>query len=427
MPTITSVHARQILDCLGRPMVEVDVTTESGAQGRGAAPTGQSVGIHEAEVLRDGPSGGYMGLSVRTAVGHVERVITPTLLGLDVRDQRAIDMAMIDLDGTERKSHLGANAIYSTSVACLRAAAAFTDTPVYEHIAHGPLTELPVPTFNIVNGGRSGDVVQAFNEFILVPSGADSVHEAIEMGVVIFERLRRVIEQFTSQPARVASSYGYAAPSADPWTTLALMRDAADACGLGDRVSFALDCASSEMYDPIDDSYELDGRRVHRDELIGFAARLADEFDLLFIEDLFDQDDWQGFVDAKHRLPGTLLLGDDLIVTNLARLDTAIAYGAIDGFLLKPNQVGTITEALDTFERASRHGLVTVPSGRSGGVVDDIVMDLSVGLQVPFQKNGAPRSGERIEKLNFLTRVADCHPGMRLHDVRALASTRATR
>lgn len=420
MPVITSISARQVLDCLGRPMVEVDVRTDGGHIGRGAAPTGQSVGIHEAEVLRDGPGGGYGGLAVRTAVEHVRSVIAPALVGADVQDQRALDQRMLELDGTRRKSRLGGNAIYSTSVACLRAAAASAGRPVYEHIARGPLTTLPVPTFNVVNGGRNGDVVQAFNEFILVPRGAQCVEEAIEIGVVVFERLRSVVERFSRTGARVAPSYGYAAPSSDPRAVLSLLRDAADACGMADQVTFALDCASSEMYDPVDDTYELDGRRVCRTELVAFARELTAEFDLLFVEDLLDQDDWDGFALARREIPGTLILGDDLVVTDRSRLDRAVARGAVDGFLLKPNQVGTVSEALATFDRATECGLLAVPSGRSGGVVDDVVMDLSVGLQVPFQKNGAPRSGERVEKLNFLMRVADSRPDLVLADLASL-------
>jgi len=414
MTTITSVTAHQILDCKTRPMVEVEIRTSSGHIGRGAAPTGQSVGIHEAAVLRDGDPASYNGLSVHGAVANVTNVIAPALVGRDIADQEQFDAILLGLDGTERKSELGGNAVYSASVAFLRASAAEAGRPVYRHIARDELRTIPVPSFNMVNGGRNGDILQAFNEFIVVPHGAGSIDRAVEMGVTLFQQLGTTIETFTGRPAGVAKSYGYTAPSDDPRVVLGLMRDAAEACGFADQVSFALDCASSEMYDSATQSYELAGARVSAAELVEFTRGLTEDFDLLFVEDLLDEDDWAGFSLAVERLPRTLVLGDDLIVTNRGRLDRAIQERAVDGFVLKPNQVGTITEALDTFDVATAHGLVATPSGRSGGVIDDIVMDLAVGLQVPFQKNGAPRSGERIEKLNFLMRAGDDIAGSEL-------------
>jgi enolase len=421
MTTITSVTAHQILDCKTRPMVEVEIVTAAGRRGRGAAPTGQSVGIHEAAVLRDGDPERYNGLSVHGAVKNVTDVIAPALIGRDIADQAEFDRILLELDGTPRKSELGGNAIYSASVAFLRAAAAEAGQPVYRHIARDELRTIPVPSFNMVNGGQNGDVLQAFNEFIVVPHGAGSIDRAVEMGVRIFEELGSTIERFTGRSAGVAKSYGYVAPSSDPRVVLGLMRDAAAACGFADEVSFALDCASSEMYDEATETYELDGDRVSAAELVEFTRGLTEDFDLLFVEDLLDEDDWAGFSLAVERLPRTLVLGDDLIVTNRERLARAIDERAVDGFILKPNQVGTITEALETFDMAAAHGLVSTPSGRSGGVIDDIVMDLSIGLQVAFQKNGAPRSGERIEKLNFLMRAGEDIAGSQLASLAGIA------
>jgi enolase len=195
------------------------------------------------------------------------------------------------------------------------------------------------------------------------------------------------------------------------------MQEAMDRCGYGGKMAFARDCASSEMYDSATATYCLKGERVTSDELIAYARDLTDTFDLVFIEDLLEENDWDGHARAVREIPRTIILGDDLIVTNRARLERAVAAGAVEGFVFKPNQVGTMSEALETYEYAVRHGLVAVPSGRSGGVIDDVVMDLSVGLQVAFQKNGAPRSGERIEKLNFLMRAAEAIPDCRLADV----------
>jgi enolase len=414
---IRSVRARQVLDCKCRPVVEVEVETEGGSVGRGAAPTGLSVGAHEAFVLRDNDPDVYGGLGVMRAVNNVRRVIGPALVGMPVDDQRALDDLMIDLDGTGDKSHLGGNAICSTSIACLRAAAAAAGVPLYRYLAGDALATVPVPSFNVVNGGRYDDVVQPFNEFIVMPYKADSIVEAVHMGVRLFDVLAGILERYAGSPPRVARSYGYVAPSEDPEVVLSLMQEAIDRCGYGEKMALALDCASSGMYDAATATYYLARRRVGSDELISYAKGLTEKFDLVFIEDLLDEDDWDGYPRAVKEIPRTIILGDDLIATNLGRLQRAVATQAVEGFVFKPNQAGTISEALETYRYAVDHGLIAVPSGRSGGVVDDVVMDLSVGLQVAFQKNGAPRSGERIEKLNFLLRAAESIPDRRLADL----------
>lgn len=414
MTRIVSVAARQLLDCKARPMVEVELRSADGSLARGAAPTGQSVGIHEAAVLRDGDPADYHGLSVHSVVANVLDVIAPAITGRDFGDQDAFDRLLLELDGTADKSRLGANAVYSTSVAFLRLQAADAGIPVYRHIARGPLRTIPVPAFNVVNGGRAGNIVQPFNEFLIVPVGADDVHDAVRMGVTIFQVLGDVIHGATGRPVGVGSSYGYLAPSSDPAVVLDLLEAAVHEAGFDGRVSFALDCASSAFYDADRGTYRYADAEVTASELIERVRELTEAHPLLFVEDLLDEDDWAGFSLATARLTRTSVLGDDLIVTNQTRLQRAIDERAIDGFILKPNQVGTITEALETHELALANGLISTPSGRSGGVVDDIVMDLGVGLQVPFQKNGAPRSGERIEKLNFLMRAADDIPGSEL-------------
>ncbi|GAB3629776.1 Enolase [Pandoraea terrae] len=417
---IVSVRAQQIIDCKCRPAVEVEIRTESGAIGRGAAPTGTSVGMHESFVLRDDDSSTYKGLSVHKAVDIAVNVIGPALTGMNVFDQRAIDEKMIALDGTPDKRRLGGNTIYSVSIAAFRAAADARSIPLYNHIANGDIRTVPVPCFNVINGGRYDKLTQAFNEFLIVPYGTDSVDFSIEMAVAVFQKLADVLADYLGHKPHTASSYGYAAPSDDPEIVLTLMQKAIDECGYTGRIAFALDCASSEMYDKETGTYLLKGKRVSSDELIAYAKFLTERFNLVFIEDLLDENDWTGYSNAVRELGRTLVLGDDLTVTNLELLQKAHEMRAVDGFILKPNQVGTITEAMDAYRFAEEHGMIAVPSGRSGGVVDDVVMDFSVGLRVPFQKNGAPRSGERIEKLNFLMRANARIPGCRLYDISPL-------
>jgi enolase 1/2/3 len=421
---IASVAARQILDCKTRPMLEVEIHTEDGHVGRGAAPTGTSVGVHEAVVLRDDDPGEYGGLSVHIAVRTVEDVIAPAILGLNVTDQRALDERLIDLDGTSNKGRLGGNSVYSTSVAALRAAAAVAGVPTYEHVrrtmGRPALSTVPVPSFNMINGGRYGDVTQPFNEFIVIPHRAETIAAAVESGIGLFAVLAEVIADRSGRRPEVASSYGYVAPSGDPRAVLELLAEAVERADLTEVMAFALDCASSEMYDSTTQTYELNGRRVDTAELISYTKQLSEDFPLVFVEDLLDEDDWSGYPRAVSEIGRTIIVGDDLIATNRQRLERAAGLKAVDGFVLKPNQVGTITEALDCFSYAEENGLIAVPSGRSGGVIDDVVMDLSVGLAVPFQKNGAPRSGERIEKLNFLMRAAEAIPDCTLADLDAL-------
>ena len=418
--TIKSVHARQIVDCKCRPMVEVDVTTEDGHIGRGCAPTGSSVGMFESYVLRDNNPEEYKGLSVHKAVEHVNKYIAPALIGKDAANQREIDHIMIDLDNTPDKSNLGGNAIYSVSIAVLRAAASCSRQWVYQYIAQKPITSIPIPSFNVINGGKYSYFTQPFTEFIIMPYKASHIEQAVEMGILTFQELEKVLTKYLGKKPEIASSYGYAPPSEDPEIVLDLMAQAVDNCGYTGKMAFALDCASSEMYDKVSKTYLLKGRRVSSSQLISYAKYLTEKYNFVFIEDLLDEEDWDGFKEAHKVITKTNLLGDDFIVTNMDRLKKAYAQNSIDGFILKPNQVGTITEALDTFKFAKEHNLIATPSGRSGGVIGDIVMDLAVGLNIGFIKNGAPRSGERIDKLNFLMRVQDLNPDCKLADITSL-------
>lgn len=417
MAKIKNVTARQIIDCKCRPMVEVDIITDTGDLGRGSAPTGSSVGMHESYVLRDNNPDEFDGLSVHQAVNNVNNIISPALIGMDIQDQRAIDQKMIDLDGTPNKEKLGGNAIYSTSIAAFRAAAEVENQPGYRYLCGRDIKTVPVPSFNVVNGGRYGDVTLAFNEFLIVPYKADSIYEAVEIAVKCFHKLGGTLEKYLGRAPEVARSYGWAAPSNDPAVVLGLMQDTVDACGYHDKVAFALDCASSEMYDAETKTYLLKDERVDAETLIAYTKKLTDQFPFVFIEDLLDENDWDNYPKAVKELSKTIIIGDDLIVSNPDRLRKAYEMRAADGFVLKPNQVGTISEALDAHNYGKERNMFSVPSGRSGGVVGDVVMDFAVGLEVDFIKNGAPRSGERIDKLNFLMRACDVTPGCTMTDI----------
>ena len=417
MEKIKNVTARQLIDCKCRPMVEVNITTENGINGYGSSPTGSSVGKYESFVLRDNDKNEYDGLSVHKAVDNVKNIIAPALIGMDILDQRAIDQRMIELDGTPDKSVLGGNAVCSTSIAALRAAANVENVTPYHYLCGRNIKTVPVPSFNVINGGKYGDVTLAFNEFLIVPYKADSIFEAVEIAVEIFQKLGVTLEKYLGKTPEVARSYGWAAPSNDPLVVMGLMQDVIDSCGYHDKVAFALDCALSEMYDSGTNTYLFKGERVTADTIISYTKKLTEQFPVVFIEDLLDENDWENYSKAVKELQKTIIIGDDLIASNKERLQRAIEVKAAEGFVLKPNQVGTITEALETHYIAKENNMFTVPSGRSGGVVGDIVMDISVGLEVDFQKNGAPRSGERIDKLNFLMRACDENPGCQMADI----------
>ena len=408
---IKYVHARQLIDCKCRPMVEVDVITENGSIGTGAAPTGSSVGMYESCVMRDGNPAEYNGLSVHKAVDSVNTIIAPKLIGLDVTDQKALDQIMIDLDGTPDKHILGGNAIYSVSIAIYRAAAAFQRRPLYDLIADGKIETVPIPSFNVINGGCNNGITQAFNEFIVMPYKAVDIEEAVEIAVIVFQELGKVIREYTQSPPAVGGSYGWVAPSEDPEVCLNLIQEAIDRCGYTDKCAFALDCAISDMYDEATHTYYLNGKHLSSDEMIAYIKGLTEKYNFVFIEDMLDENDWDGYSKAHKAITRTFIISDDFTVSNKDRIVRAVEADSIDGFILKPNQVGTISEALDAHYYAQEHDLFSITSGRSGGVIGDVVMDLAVGLQIPFIKNGCPRSGERIEKLNFLMRVKDSYPG----------------
>ena len=414
---IRAVCARQIFDSKDRPIIEVDVVTEAGALGQGSASTGTSVGMYEAVVLVDNDPGRFDGMSVYKAIDNVNRIIGPAIIGMDVTDQEAIDRRMIELDGTPNKARLGGNAIYATSIACLKAAARISEQPLYRYLAGGELKTLPIPTFNSINGGRYGDFFMGIQEFTFCPYRAESMAEAIEIAMEVFPMVGKVIGEYQKgQPAKVGHYYGWQPPTEDPEITMELLHEAVRRCGFEDKVAYALDCASSEAYDDKTGTYYMNGRQLTTDEMIAFGKKMSERYNFLYIEDLLDENDWEGYRKAMKEISRTILIGDDFIVTNESRLRRAYEEEAIGGFIFKPNQVGTITESLEAHKFAKEHGMITVPSQRGGGVIDDVVMDLCLAMQVPAVKNSAPRSGERIYACNMLYRAADENPGAKLFD-----------
>ena len=416
---IQHILGREILDSRGNPTIEVEVMLEDGIVGRASVPSGASTGIYEAHELRDGDPARYLGKGVSKAVAHIEREIAPALVGMDVLDQPGIDQAMIDLDGTPDKHVLGGNAIYSVSVAAYRAAAASVRKELYEYIAEDGIKTVPIPSFNVINGGTNAGIKQAFNEFIVMPYNADDIEQAVEIAVKVFQELGNVIRAYTGATPLVGGSYGWCAPSEDPEVCLDLIAKAIDNCGYTGKCAFALDCASSEMYTE-GKGYYLNGKYLTSAELVAYAKKLTEKYNFVFIEDLLDENDWEGYKLAHQEITRTFIIADDFTVSNKERIVKAHENNSIDGFILKPNQVGTITEAMEAHKYAEQHGLFSITSGRSGGVVGDVVMDLAVGLQIPFIKNGCPRSGERIEKLNFLMRAKDLHPGCHMAKIQDL-------
>jgi len=418
---IRSVHARQILDSKCRPMVEVDVKTEGGVIGRGGASTGTSVGMYEAFVLRDNNPNCFRGLSVYKAIENVNEIIAPVLKGMNVLDQKAIDARMIELDGTENKTRLGANAIYAVSIACAKAAAHTVNSSLYKYLAPHTIRTLPVPTFNSINGGFYKDLIMPFQEFTFCPYKAENMTEAVHIAFTLFKEIGNVITKFQKgRPASMGHYYGWKPPSEDPEVVMELLHQAVVNCNFEAKIAYALDCASSEMYDPNTDTYYMNGKRINSDEMIAFVKKLTYKYNYLYVEDILDENDWNGFAKAVKEIDRSIIIGDDFIVTNQQRLKKAYQLQAVEGFVFKPNQVGTISEAIDTHIFAKQHNMITVPSQRGGGVLNDVVMDLTLALEAPAVKNSAPRSGERIYALNYLYRAADENPQASLFDFKSL-------
>ncbi len=410
MSTIISVHAREILDSRGSPTVETDVTLASGASGRAAVPSGASTGEHEAVELRDGDARRFGGKGVLEAVKNVNEVIGPRLEGLAAEDQIAVDYAMLDVDGTPNKSHLGANAILSVSLAVARAAAADTGLPLYRYLG-GPLAHvLPVPMMNILNGGAHASNTVDCQEFMVVPIGADAFPEGLRIGVEVFQALKKVLAKRGLSTA-VGDEGGFAPDLPNDEAALEAIVAAIEAAGYepGKDVALALDVAASELYADGTYTFKKSGGGARTaEEMIALYKTWIDRYPIVSIEDGLAEDDWSGWAKLTEALAARVqLVGDDLFCTNSERLGRGIEDGVANAILIKVNQIGTLTETLQCIELARSNAYGAVISHRSGETEDTFIADLAVASGVGQIKTGSASRTDRIAKYNQLLRIAE--------------------
>lgn len=405
-PVIESVWAREILDSRGTPTVEVDVRLQGGALGRAAVPSGASTGSREAIELRDGGSR-YKGKGVKKAVGHVNTVLAPALRGMVANDQRAIDDRLCQIDGTDNKGRLGANAILGISMAVARAAAASSHTPLYRYLGAG--STLPVPLLNVLNGGAHADNSVDLQEFMIAPIAAPSFAEALRMGAETYQSLKSILKKRGLTTA-VGDEGGFA-PNVGNLEALELLLQAIEATGLkaGTDMVLALDAAASEFYE--DGTYvfkKSDGSRRSSDEMIAFWEDWVNQYPIWSIEDGLSEEDWTGWQRLTQRLGRRVrLVGDDVFVTNPAIIERAIREDVANAVLIKLNQIGTLTETQDAIATARAAGYVNIISHRSGETSDDFIADLTVATDAGLIKTGAPARGERLAKYNQLLRIEE--------------------
>lgn len=413
---ITEVHAREILDSRGNPTVEVEVTAETETTGRKttareSVPSGASTGRFEAVELRDGDRE-YFGLGTKKVVDHVNTKIREALLGMNVLDQALIDRRMVELDGTDNKGNLGANAILGVSLACAKTAAAALDMPLYRYIGGGNAKRLPVPMMNVINGGVHAKNSLDFQEFMILPIGAKSYQEALRMGAEVYHFLRQILSE-EGYATAVGDEGGFAPDLADAGEVFRYLGKAVEKAGytVGKDVVYAMDAAASELYNEETGMYHFPGENgICRDaeEMIAFYEDLAKRFPLVSIEDGLQEDDWEGWQSLTGRLgDGMQLVGDDLFVTNPKRIKCGIKLNAGNAVLIKVNQIGTLTEALDAIEMAQCAGYHTVISHRSGETEDAFIADLAVAVNAGQIKTGAPCRAERTAKYNRLLRIEE--------------------
>ena len=413
MPSIIDVYAREVLDSRGNPTVEVEVTTESGAFGRAIVPSGASTGEREALELRDGDKSRFMGKGVTKAVANVNDIIADAVLGMDVTDQNAIDKVMIELDGTNDKSKLGANAILGVSMACARAAADYYDMPLYKYFGGFNGKTLPVPMMNVLNGGSHADSTVDFQEFMIMPVGATSLKEAVRMGAETFHNLRKVLKG-KGYNTNVGDEGGFA-PSCVEGNEepLNLIVEAIKAAGYvpGKDICIAMDVAASEFYNEETGNYDLEksgqGTKT-TDEMIAMYEEWVEKYPIVSIEDGLGERDWDGWKKLTDKLGSKIqLVGDDLFVTNPAILKEGIEKGIANSILIKVNQIGSLTETFDAIEMAKKAGYTCVVSHRSGETEDTTIADIAVGLNAGQIKTGSMSRTDRIAKYNQLIRIED--------------------
>ncbi len=405
MTKIESVHARQILDSRGNPTIEVEIRLESGAVGRAAVPSGASTGVHEALELRDGDARSYGGKGVLQAVRNVETEIAPALRGLDAEDQRAIDTRLLELDGTQNKGRLGANAILGCSLAAAKAAAANAGVSLYRWIGGVGAHTLPIPMLNVINGGAHAQNSIDLQEFMIVPTGAETFSDGLRVAVEVFHALKGVLHD-RGLATGVGDEGGFAPDLESSAAALEAIVEAAELAGHRDRIAIALDPASTEFYEG--GGYRVEGEIRDAEGMIDYYAGLADRFPIVSIEDGLAEDEWGAWRTMTERLGERLqLVGDDLFVTNPERLRRGIDEAVANAILIKLNQIGTLTETLETIELARSSGYATVISHRSGETEDTTIADLAVATNAGQIKTGAPSRTDRVAKYNQLLRIEE--------------------
>ena len=412
MPFITSVYAREVLDSRGNPTVEVEVQTESGAFGRALVPSGASTGVHEALELRDGDKTRFLGKGTLKAVANVNNIIAPKLIGMDVTLQVAIDKMMIELDGTENKSKLGANATLGVSMACARAAADYYGIPLYNYFGGFNAKQLPLPMMNILNGGAHADFCIDFQEIMILPAGASSIKEAVRMGAEVFHALKTILKK-NGYVTSVGDEGGYAPKLGSNTEAFERVVEAIKAAGYvpGKDIFLGIDVAASEFYNTETKKYVLKadkGEFTSKEMVDVYYANLVEKFPIITIEDGLAEDDWDGWKYLTEKLGKKVqLVGDDLFVTNTKRLAKGIELGVANAILIKVNQIGTLTETFDAIEMAKRAGYTAIVSHRSGETEDTTIADIVVGTNAGQIKTGSASRTDRIAKYNQLIRIED--------------------
>lgn len=408
---INKIAAREILDSRGNPTIEVDVFTRN-RMGRASVPSGTSTGSNEAVELRDKDNSRYCGMGVLKAVENVTNIISPEIIGLDARSQEEIDKKMIEMDGTHNKSILGANAILGVSLATAKAAAKELKKPLFRYLGGEDNTMiLPVPMMNLLNGGKHAGNDLSIQEFLIIPIGADKFSEAIRIGVEIYQNLKGVlVDRFGKRGINVGDEGGFAPPFKKVSDALDALSNATKRAGynLGEDIVFALDAAATEFYDNESMKYFIDGKKISQESLIDYYCKLVDRYPIISIEDPLHEEDFQGFTDITKKIGRkTQIVGDDIFVTNVNRLTKGIKQGAANAFLLKLNQIGTLTESRNAANLCFKNNYNVIVSHRSGETEDTTIADLSVALSVGQIKTGAPARSERTAKYNRLLRIEE--------------------
>ncbi|MBB6611345.1 phosphopyruvate hydratase [Pontibacter sp. Tf4] len=412
MSLITDIKARQIFDSRGNPTVEVDVITETGIMGRAAVPSGASTGIHEAVELRDGDKSKYMGKGVLQAVENVNGKIAEELVGFPVFDQNLLDKIMIELDGSDNKGNLGANAILGVSLAIARAAAQELNMPLYRYVGGVNANTLPVPMMNILNGGSHADNAIDFQEFMIMPVGAPSFSEALRMGSEVFHHLKNVLKK-KGLSTNVGDEGGFAPNIASNVEAIEVVLQAIEAAGYkpGDDMMIAMDAASSEFYDASTGLYTFKkstGDKLSSSDMVSYWKEWTEKYPIISIEDGMAEDDWAGWKQLTETIGKNVqLVGDDLFVTNVKRLQQGIDQGVANSILIKVNQIGTLTETINAINLGLRHGYKSVMSHRSGETEDNTIADLAVALNTGQIKTGSASRSDRMAKYNQLLRIEE--------------------